>query len=138
MNKMKILRKTVFLFFIMCVYSSICFSQNIILPDNADSIVLIFRIKDYKEIPEIEREKIALKNRKKKPFLRDIKKLQLIWGNGVFVFCSEIRIYNNKNMMFSFETNGLIFYDKKNNLFYQSKENLLEKYWRIVAENACR
>ena len=73
-----------------------------------------------------------------KRFINDINKIELFSGKGEFVFCYEMRIYNNDYLVMIFEINGNYLYNKEKNLIYWSEKNLLEKYWNIIEENACR
>jgi len=117
-----------------------CCSDKLIISENINKVELVFVVEDFKEVPENDRKKIILKNRMNKRFFNDINKLELfsVKGEYFFVFCYEIKIYNNENLVMTFETNGNHFYNKEKNLIYRSEKNLLEKYWGITEENACR
>jgi len=91
---------------------------------------------DY--VPESHRRKNVLKNKMNDGFLNDINNMALVNGNIIAGFCYKFNIYDNGNLIISFETNGRTFYDRKNKLMYTSKENLLRKYCGILEENACR
>jgi hypothetical protein len=121
----------------------LCFSQDIVLPDNVKRIELVFIVKDYKEVPENEAKKIVLEDKEKKHFLKDFNKLKLITkedcakGDCIFAFCYQVNIYTHKDEIFSFKTNGNVFYDIKNQALFFSDKNIL-KYWMVWEENACR
>ena len=122
----------------MCAYPFICFSQNVTLPDRIDKIELAFMMKNYEKVPECEVRKTALRKGKSKGFLKYLSKSQRFSGENIFVLCYEVRIFSRDKVELSFETDGYIFYDKRNNLLYRSDEDLLEKYWGITEENHCR
>ncbi|GBU20518.1 hypothetical protein R80B4_00396 [Fibrobacteres bacterium R8-0-B4] len=96
-----------------------------------------------KYLPKDARYHSILKNNMNGIFLNEINKMKLVTEDIVYKFCYNINIYDGKNLLISFGTNGHYLYDRKNKLMYVLEEydpenNLLQKYWGIWEENHCR
>jgi hypothetical protein len=102
-------------------------------------IELEYVAKNRKYVPKNLRKRFILKNRVNGNFLNDINKMTLFNAteNSVIVRCYEVNIYDNENLIATFETDGISFYDNKNKLLYWSDEDLLVKYWYVIPENHC-
>jgi hypothetical protein len=139
MIKFQIIKKYIILVLLLSLNLLLnkCFSKKVTMLEDINKVELFFTVEDFKTVPEDIRKKMILKKKMNKRFLNDINKLKLISGEFIFVFCHEIKIYGHESVI-TFETNGYIFYDRKNNLLYKSDKNLLEKYWNLLEENACR
>jgi hypothetical protein len=95
-------------------------------------------IEYIKYVPKNVRRKMVLTNKMNRVFLNDINKMTLVTRDIFSRFCYEISIYDHKNVITTFETDGYFFYDRKNKLMYESKEDLLGKHWDIFEESHCR
>jgi hypothetical protein len=105
---------------------------------------LIHPLIHYKNIYKVELISIE-RNHKKvleyenlKDFIKDLNKSQILTTDVFFVICYEVNLYTTDNTIISFKTDGIIFYNEKDQYIYSSKKNLLEKYWNISEENACK
>jgi hypothetical protein len=103
-------------------------------------IELEFITKHSKNVPDkSHRRKDVLGNKMKHNFLNEINEITLINTDVNLLaseFCYNINIYDNENLIVTFETNGRHFYDRKNKLLYALKdyeriEYGLLKYWNI-------
>jgi len=95
-------------------------------------------VTNFRYVHENHRTTSILKNKMNNNFLNDINKTTLDFGDIIVVFCYEINIYNNNNLITTFKTNGNHFYDITNKLMYYSEKDLLLKYWGILEENSCQ
>lgn len=96
-----------------------------------------------KYLPKDLRYHNILENKMNNNFLNDINNMKLITADIFIHFCYNVNVYDGKNLVISFGTNGHYFYDRKNKLMYVLKsydpeKNLLYKYWGIWEENHCR
>lgn len=93
---------------------------------------------DVKAIPKDKRIKFLLEDEKISNFLNDINKIALYTRDLFYEYCYIISIYDNEELIKSFQTRGNSFYDCETKTIYWSSENLLSKYWNITEEeNAC-
>ena len=151
------------LFFNLFFVASVCFSDELILPENVDKIVLerakVIYMSGSKRInadgspcpnsksiyiPENNRKKRILEKKMNKQFINEINKLRLIDNkNEEFseAFCHEIKLYNQGNLVAVFIAGRHYLVDVKDQFsyFYHSndEEDILKKYWNISMFEDC-